>query len=144
MAETTIEAAHTSLRNFIDAVDQYRVSFHTLITNTEFPLDERWSLFQKAPDILREHRTSIIHLAAWDKYHIDPISDMDYSRHEHINIVDFVDELLEEVNAFSVDSADWHNFSDRVLSHYVDNPQAMAELKEELLEKNIGSFEYDW
>lgn len=125
------------LQNKIQSIKEEYIKY---ITNKDIPLEERWSTFINAPQELKEHDTY------GPKFKNIPNDFVMYEGPIHadrgytINIKDMfeeIEEVLSEIKSGTYEPIyKWHIKSYEKLD--------VNALKEEILEKNIGSFDYDW
>ena len=92
------------------------------------PLDERWKIFVKSPAYLFKRKTFVMHLETFEKlgFRIGYDEDIYVERYESVDLGD-------RMHTFLLERKD-----DRL------TPEAIASIKEEILEKGIRIFQYDW
>lgn len=132
---------YATIENIKIQQEAVKKEFAEIIKDQSIPLDERWFLFKNTPREFKEHCGWIVHFNA-----LQEIKNFEYEcfeyyeRHESIDTVDCLVDL----------------FADSVY-YYIKYPEACKErdkekytldrlnrLKEEILSKNLGSFDYDW
>jgi len=134
-------------------IEQYKVAiaaasekFKATIKDKSIPLEDRWGLFLKAPDYLIDHdfwTAGLKTLDESDNGHFSYYDNWYVERHETVHVIDKVSDLESDLKYFkenpgtAVHIKKWKMF-------FYENPSKLDELKEEILEKNLGSFEYDW
>lgn len=115
--------------------------FAEIIKDQSIPLDERWFLFENTPRDFKEHCGCIVHFNALQEIkHLEYECFEYYERRESIDTAECLVDL----------------FADNVYS-YINYPEEceagdkekytldrLNRLKEEILSKNLGSFDYDW
>jgi hypothetical protein len=138
-----------------DAVEQMRQTvkevkhdFETFIVDKSVPLDERWSVWEDAPNELKDHQSWIVR---FKNLHDDAIGYdaliRHAERHETVHITDLFESLEECFAEYQEGEPDgtcewslrWYKNKKKVFENF-----DMDALKEEILEMNLGSFEYDW
>lgn len=101
--------------------------FFKYITNKEVPLSERWELFTQAPSYLKEHSGMMEHFQVLDNLGIDYFDEMYYEKYERIETYSLAERLEEEL------------LGEKGLTQ-----EKIDEVKEQILEQNLGSFDLDW
>jgi uncharacterized protein YhaN len=115
-----------------EKIAELKEEFAKFIVDKDYSLEERWSVFAKANDALSNHNSWTEHF----KHPAAEISGDSYGRGECIDVVDWVDENLVEVLAGSFDEPSDKDFENA--------SKDLDSLREEILEKNIKSFCFDW
>lgn len=120
-------------KNNTDLRDRY-VAY---ISDTSVPLENRWELFCEAPHDFKNHNYWIVNFSAqatipecninWDDFY--------FERHETIEMDNFVDEELLDCLECLIE--DGELTEDGMAS-------IVTAFKEEILQKNLGSFVFDW
>jgi hypothetical protein len=143
MSTAEVKASIDSLNEFIEefqiAVRVAKDNFKTVIKDKSIPLKERWELFVKAPTELREKDNWIQSFKALDEALGSQVSwydDFNRERHETVYLLDIVSDLEYLIKDCELCSKRFEVF--------VNKPELLDQYKEEILEKNIESFEYDW
>ena len=102
------------------------------IKDTSISLDERWEVFVEAPIEWQEHDMSYPHFDAESLLKSREISwydDFGIDKHETVYMVEVVEHSIEKSK-----DEDEENFT----------LEFVAALKAEVLEMNLGLFDYDW
>lgn len=140
-----VKAAVDQMRETVKAVKH---DFETFIVDKSTPLDERWSVWESAPSELKNHQSWIVH---FKNLHDDAIAYdgviRHTERHETVHIEDLfesIEESFEEYQEGEPSGTDawrtrWYKNKHKVFENF-----DMNALKEEILEMNLASFEYDW
>ncbi len=110
------------------------------ITNKDISLEERWSTFINAPQELKEHDTYGPKFKNLPNDFVMYEGPIHADRYNTINIKDMFEEIesvFSEIKEGTYEPIyEWH------IESY--NQLNLNALKEEILLKNIGSFNYDW
>jgi len=117
-----IEEIKGRIEELQSSIEKVKAEFRAVITNKDIPLDERWDFFVRSPDILKEHQNWIAHFDIEKETDFSYYDDFYFERYQTIHTSDLV-ERVEEREKFA---------------NYV------VPLKEEILHKNLGGFQYDW
>lgn len=112
-------------------VSQLKPEFEEYIKNSAVSLDERWGVFKGAPKFLRNEEPWIQHLKVGTK-EISWYDDFYYERHQDVDMVEVIESLEEQLDPTS------YNHTDEFTQDDINN------LKEDILSKNMGSFNLDW
>jgi len=143
MSTAEVKASIDSLNEFIDqfqeAVKLAREKFILVIKDKSIPLGERWELFKKAPTELKNNGSWIESFKALNEACGGEVSwydDFCKERHETVHLVDLVSDVEWCIENDQVDRG--------YCKAFFDKPELLDKFKEEILEKNIESFEYDW
>ena len=93
------------------------------LSNTSIDLEERWLVFCTAPTAIK-NREDYVHTFKWENEHgvIDWYDDFYIAKHETVYMDELVDFMVE--NDFT--------------------QEQLIDMKEEVLECNLHSFEMDW
>ena len=123
--------------------------FETFIIDKTIPLDERWDVWALAPSELKNDQSWIVR---FNNLHDDAIGYdgviRNAERHETVHIDDLMDSIEESLAEFAEGPPDasksewahrWYKQKQKVFEDF-----DLDALKEEILEMNLGSFEYDW
>lgn len=113
----------------------YQKEFETYITNKEISLEERFDFWLDAPDILKK-QGGWIETYLFNGRELCLMDDLYQERHQTVDVhEDIVTEFQGRVD--SEHKFDWF--------HGVPVTQEMVnQLMEDVLEKNVASFIYDW
>ncbi len=111
------------LEQFQNVIDGEKRIFEGYIKNKEYPLEDRWEIFIKAPDSLKEYQSWVIDLKGltnnrtfswYDDFYVERYQTKDLD-------ADFIERVEEKFPEVDINS-----------------------IKEQILENNLGSFRYDW
>lgn len=114
--------------------------FASYIADKKIPLTERWALFQKAPSSLKDHDSCVVEFKCEEKFssfgyagrEAGKVFTRHMDRHETIDTMDLVDLIMDkELEALAANLP------------FTCREFAQA-LMEEILERNLGSFDFDW
>lgn len=138
-----------------DAVEQMRETvkavksdFEVFIVDKSIPLDERFDVWLSAPTELKNHQSWIVHFKC---LHDDAVGYDGFvynaERHETVQIDELFDCIKESYAEYLEGEPDgtcdwslrWYKNKQKVFENF-----NLSDLKEEVLEMNLGSFEYDW
>lgn len=121
------EAIENSFKAIEDLAEGSRKDFGDLIKDKSVPLDERWELFCRAPDSIKLH-DRWIHEFKWEEKHqaISWYDDFYMDRHQTVDMQAII-EIMEENESGT-------EYSEEMI----------LDMKEEILDKNLGSFCNDW
>lgn len=109
-------------------IKETKAEFSEYIKDKNIPLKERWKLFKKAPDYLKKHESWIMNFDA-------------ESLLEDGEIVWYDDCYVERYSTVDTTSMiEWFSESDRKKF----TKDFIEALREEILQKNLGSFVNDW
>lgn len=127
--------------NILDEIKAYKKNSNPLqnryvlyIANKDISLEDRWEVFVEAPDEWKNTLNFQYHFKVERKLKDSEISwydDFNYEKRETVDTSDLVEAVLEKINPDDWVDGDW----DLAL---------LDELKEEILEANLKSFDYDW
>lgn len=93
------------------------------IQDKSIPLEDRWEIFGKVPQELKEHKIWIVHFPSEKKFgEICWYDDFYVERHETVNLIDLVR---------SINRNKW-------------SQERIDAFKEDILQMNLGSFINDW
>ncbi len=106
--------------------------------NTSFSLKDRWEVFVKTPDTLKNHDSWIIHFTFPDGTEFECDYDSGYERHMVKSMINII-EGIKEKEAYDEDE----DFELDILEDYPDSENVIA-FKEYILKNNLGSFTMDW
>ncbi len=131
--KTIVENAIVNVNNAIFEAKHCLTSF---ITDTENPLQERWSVFVEAPVCLKNHKPWVFNFTFPDgtKYECD--YDAGYERYMVKDMVDIINDMKEN-------EACETNFDGENMEDFPDSTNVAA-FKEFILSQNLGSFCVDW
>lgn len=106
--------------------------FIEYIQDKTIPMLTRWEVFLEAPNDWKNHESYIKRFQIERKLKGKEISwydDFYIEKHETVHMENVIERLEEDLEDF--EKKGW-------------NKDLIAELKEEILQKNLGSFNYDW
>lgn len=104
------------------------------IQDKSIDLEERWEVFCKAPTDWKEKDSYIVHFQVEKALkanggEISWYDDFYIEKNETIHLMNVIERLEEETETF--EELGW-------------NSELIKQFKEEVLEKNLASFDYDW
>lgn len=120
----------TETIGLLDVIKSRKADILAFFANEEIPLETRWDLFVKAPEILVNRSPWVMRYDALDEAFGGEVvwyDDFYVERHETVCMVDLLthDTLVEN-------------------SYFKDNPDNINALKEEILSTGIRTWVYDW
>ena len=108
-------------------VESYKKAIEPYLTDTIYPLEERWLVYKKLPSFLRNHESSQEDFLFTTEDKVIELCEIsDYSRYEVINVADNFE--------------DWAKGYNRTHTTQIDINLS----KEKILQMNLGSFKNDW
>jgi hypothetical protein len=105
-------------------IEAIKREFEVYIADKSIPLDERWEVFMNAPADLRQHYCFLKYFKGVPDDFVSYDGYVPAARHETVS----VDRILESLEEMVDDVAE------------ID----IVAFKEDVLSKNLYSFEYDW
>jgi len=136
--QTKIEAIRELMAEVQIQISSARDSFTEAIKDKSIPLADRWDLFSAAPEGFRGHHTWIWHPEALRSLGRREWDALTYpERYQDIDVTDLVNDRIDLRNPEN-DDLDNDEVGEGVTR------EIMIALMEEMLEKNIGSFTFDW
>lgn len=136
----TIQEMQSKLTQYQQLLGEIKKDYQSVIIDKSIPLDERWEFFKSAPAELKQHSPFSFHLQAfpssWNWY-----SDYDCERHQTIDLFDLVSELEEDAESLANGDEAMYFYTEKILNK---NPNAVSEIKEEMMSLNISSLTHDW
>lgn len=124
-----VEELRSGIELLTKGAEVLKEKFAAYVADKTVPLEDRWSLFETAPDALKEHsswyadfKINNEEISWYDDYYLD--------RHQTMDTLDLVSQTEEMT------------LSDYTTPKYSEN--VINDLKEQVLAKNLGSFVYDW
>lgn len=135
-----------------------RPEFEAFISDKSIPLEQRWQTWVDAPDSLKntggwidDGRLEAFKLLGYGGRHNEAIAHEGglvwAERYERIDMVDILETILENlVDKFNVEIPDDFDWDD-VDGYKEVSPEIhdfLSAYREELLEKNLKSFRFDW
>ncbi|BAU39976.1 hypothetical protein [Ralstonia phage RSP15] len=110
--------------------------FQAVITDQTYPLEQRWELWVSAPKNFKKHNPYYVDFETI-KCEVSWYDDFNVERHETFFMVDMISQIEER--------REWHpNF---LKGQFADTPEGKEQinlLKEEILQKNVMCFDFDW
>lgn len=119
-------------------IAQAKLEFEHYIVHSDIPLNVRWEAFIAAPECLKNHARYIVHFASLPEQTLGYDCTVHCKRYETVNVDNLI-ECLEERFGENEDAAE-----KGVEPYYNMEGIDLVKLKEEILQKNLGSFVYDW
>lgn len=111
----------TRLDMFLNTKEKLLKDFQEYLKDTRIPLTIRWEMFEEFGEEILPIHGSIIKIPCLDEF--DTFEDLCYTRHETINLTEFIIEV-EECEVYE--------------------KLDLNKLKEELLDKGVFGFKLDW
>jgi hypothetical protein len=106
--------------------------FVEYIKDVSIPLESRWEAFLEAPMDWKEQQSYVVNFQIERKLKSREISwydDFYIEKNETVVMENIIERIEEDLDSFSENG--W-------------NLELIQEFKEEILQKNIGSFDWDW
>lgn len=115
-------------------VDDYK----QFITMKDVPLAERWEVFVYAPDSWKQTASWIVHFAIEQKLdnEIEWFVDFYFERRETIDMVSLIERLQREL--------DYEGHPSKMIERCGWTKELIEEFMEEIMQKNLCSFDLDW
>lgn len=120
-----------------DRIETLKEEFASTIADTDIDLEERWDLFVKAPDFLKEHRGWVEDFKAFP-CEITWYDDFSIEKHEIVYTAGIVERIVEDF-IYAERYSGTSKFKKMGFTS-----ETVEKLKEEILSMNLGSFTYDW
>lgn len=120
-------------------LEEIKPNFATYIQNKAIPLEERWAVFSLAPSNLKEYEE---YGPDFDTLHPDFImydGPVHMERGQTMSTLDLIESIKESLKDLEENSYCGREWAEKLLK-VVD----VNALKEEIMEKNLHSFNYDW
>lgn len=119
-----------------------------LIVNKEIDLATRWDIYLNAPHKFKNHEHYLCDFEVLDQKvrGFSWYDDMYLEKNETITgerIIERIEELMRNY-ANNQEYLGPNANRETVGKQFADNPEWLNELKEDILEQNMGSFIYDW
>lgn len=105
--------------------------FDTYVKDISIPLSDRWTVFAKAPSVLKTHGTRYLTILDFD---ISWEDDFFLERFETMDTLEFVSRI-EQYNSYN------DGYGEHVAKQMYPR---LDEIKEYILSLNIGSWRHDW
>lgn len=110
-----------------------KIEFESFITNKNVPLDQRWNLWVKAPSELKNKSSSIEYFKEIDSDQIMYEGELVHTdRYQTIEMV------------LAAENYEWKLKYPRPTDVHEYTQEGLNRFKEEILNRNIESFIYDW
>ena len=132
---------YATIENMTLQRESVKKEFAEIIKDQSIPLDERWFLFKNTPREFKEHCGWIVHFSA-----LQEIKNLEYEcfkyyeRRESIDTAECLVDLFEDNVYYYINYPEECEVGDE--EKYTRD--RLNRLKEEILSKNLGSFDYDW
>lgn len=123
-----------------EAIAALKPDFDEFIKDKSYSLEERWEVFKNANSELSNHQSWIIDLPTKNNYDFSWYDEFYTERYQTINLVQFVEETLADLEEEAKDSESYQHESKKKLWESLD----VNQIKEWILENNIKSFKHDW
>lgn len=119
-----------------------------LIVNKEIDLATRWNIYLNAPHEFKNHEYCTCDFIVLDKKvrGFSWYDNMYLEKNQTITgerIIERIEQLMRNYENDQEYLAPGSN-KETIGKQFSNNPQLLDELKEEILEQNLGSFVYDW
>lgn len=156
------EALRKTVKQFVEAqkagINPLKEQFETVIKDTSIPLAQRWELFAMTPSEmnLKNSQSSIQHFQVLDEFNkkyykgkyardFNWFDEYGSDRHQEIYLVEFIDDFVMDY-FYDLDSSEEERVydGDCMMSEFVKDVKRIDALKEEILQRNLGSFILDW
>lgn len=111
-------------------ISKLKPDFEAFIKDKSISLEERWQTFASAPDYLRNKEPWVEHLEIGGR-EICWYNDFYVERYQDVNMVDIIECMFENVGEDSYKTVDY-------------TVEDIKVLQEEILDRNLGSFNNDW
>lgn len=125
------------LNDLEDAISNLRLYVYHYIDDKKIPVEKRWKVWCDAPSQIKRHQTWIMRFESLGEDAIMYDGEIHCERYQTLEVGDIFNQLL--------DSYMWDKYADTPME--VDNVEWSPRLKafaEEVMEKRLGSFVYDW
>ncbi len=116
-------------------IEEAKKDFVEFIQDKSYDLEERFAVFRTAPDVLKEHQTYVQRFKSLGDTDRGDRAIGYYCWLRHVERYEIVDtkDIIESAECYNEERDDPD-------MRIVDIPA----LKEEILQANLGSYEYDW
>lgn len=132
---------YATIENIKIQQEAVKKEFAEIIKDQSIPLDERWFLFKNTPREFKEHYSWIVHFSALQEIkNLEHECFEHYERRESVDTVEYLADLFEENVYYYINYPEECEAGDE--EKYTRD--RLNRLKEEILSKNLGSFDYDW
>ena len=132
---------YATIENIKIQQEAVKKEFAEIIKDQSIPLDERWFLFKNTPREFKERRGWIVHFDA-----LQEIKNLEYECFEHYERRESIDTVECLVDSFADNVYYYINYPEECKERDKEKYtlDRLNRLKEEILSKNLGSFDYDW
>lgn len=122
---------------------EIKAMYEIIITDKTVDLDTRWDFFINSPEEFKNHDNYICDFDAIEKNipNFTWYDDMNLEKYETLTMQSMVDKFYDK--AISYNTYEYAK-KDPIGKMVAENPQFMIELKEEILEQNLGSMKHNW
>lgn len=127
------------MKKFQNSLQDLKSEFETYISNLAIPIEERWETFINAPNDIKNHDhcgPSFQKLPDDFVMYEGPIHAERGNTIVITKMFETIEESIKSIKDESFFGSKWHIKAYKELN--------INELKEEILSKNCGSFDYDW
>jgi hypothetical protein len=123
----------TLYKELYDEIEKYKNDnilkkrYLDYISNTKNSLNDRWKMFRHAPSSFKENETWVVHFETENLLESGEIiwfDDFYKDRYTTVYLIDIIDQMKEKPKKYS--------------------KEFITSFKEEILQKNLESFIYDW
>ncbi len=137
--KTLFDMTNASYQKLSDLIEAEKATFAKVISDKTYSLEDRWATFVNAPDFLKNHECFAHEFKALDRDDICYEGRLVHcERYSKVTWDRVVTGILECGDFYKTDE-DYE--SGNLCQEGIDIYNAV---REEILENNIGSFEYDW
>lgn len=128
------------LQDFENIKQNLVSQYLSIIKDKNIDLEERWAVFKKAPVELKIYQNSVLDLDVFQEVDSDFNwkSNFDIEYYELCDLVNIVQRLETKVK-----QAKGKTISKKLVKAFYKNPELFNALKEEILQKNVGSFKFE-
>lgn len=121
------------------AKEDLKAQYLSIIHNKNIDLDIRWKTFIEAPHEFKKHELYGPYFVVIDQItNFSWYDDMSLDRHQTMDSKNLISRIEESLVTHK------SGYATSLSKHFISNPELILELKEEILEQNMGSFTYDW
>ena len=141
-APSSTDCLHTRVDLLVKEENEVKEQLTNAFKDKSIPLDERWELFVKTPVHLKKNERHYVEFATFKEggYDFQWYDDFYIERYETVNLVRVVEKVEKEMSYIGQ-----HGYSTRPLfQSFFDDDNKIIRLKEEILQRGIGSFTNDW
>lgn len=137
---TSITQLTLKLQDFENIKKNLVSQYLSIINDKNIDLEERWGVFKKAPIELKNYQNSVLDLNVFQEIDSDFNwkSNFDIEHYELCELINIVQRLETKVK-----QAKGKTISNKLVKAFYKNPELFNVLKEEILQKNVGSFKFE-